>query len=281
MAPVFGHGRLRLYLLNLLAESPKHGYEIIQQLKERFQGLYAPSAGTVYPRLSRLESEGLIRHETDERGRKVYHITDAGRTELAARADDMAALESEIRESVSSLAEEIRDEVKESARHIQEELRAAAAEARTESKDRAATTGARPKQAPHDHDHAPSAHPPADRSQWGKDEWRDWKRAQNDWKEQWKDQWAAQWREHWQDEATRWQRFAQDSMDDWTGRRPRDRADQEQLDELRSTFLRFRDEVRTMAREHRPDIPVTPDQLNAAREVLERAARELRDIFRS
>jgi hypothetical protein len=218
----------------------------------------------VYPRLSRLESEGLIRHETDERGRKVYHITDAGRTELAARADDMDALETEIRESVSSLAEEIRDEVKESARHIQEELRAAAAEARTESK----------------RGHAGAEHPPADRSQWGKDEWREWKRAQNDWKEQWKDQWAAQWREHWQDEATRWQRFAQDSVDDWTGRRPRDRADGEQLDELRATFMHFRDEVRTMAREHQADIPVTQDQLNAAREVLERAARELRDIFR-
>jgi DNA-binding PadR family transcriptional regulator len=263
MAPVFGHGRLRLYLLKLLAESPKHGYEIIQQLKERFQGLYAPSAGTVYPRLSRLESEGLIRHETDERGRKVYHITDAGRAELEARADDMAALEAEIRESVSSLAEEIRDEVKESARHIQEELRAAAAEARSESSKRPT-----------------SMHPPADRSQWSKDEWREWKRAQHDWKEQWKDQWAAQWREHWQDEAARWQRVAQDSVDDWTGRRSRDREDREQLDELRSTFMHFRDEIRTMARERRPDIPVTPDQLAAAREVLERAARELRDIFR-
>jgi DNA-binding MarR family transcriptional regulator len=209
--------------------------------------------------LSRLESEGLIRHETDERGRKVYHITDAGHAELQARADDMAALEAEIRESVSSLAEEIRDEVKESARHIQEELRAAAAEARSESSRRPT---------------------PADRSQWSKEEWREWKRAQHDWKEQWKDQWAAQWREHWQDEAARWQRVAQDSVDDWTGRRTRDRADREQLDELRSTFLRFRDEVRTMARERRPDIPVTQEQLNAAREVLERAARELRDIFR-
>jgi len=117
-------------------------------------------------------------------------------------------------------------------------------------------------------------------SQWGKDEWRDWKRAQNDWKEQWKDQWAAQWREHWQDEATRWQRFAQDSMEDWTGRRSRDRADSEQMDELRATFMRFRDEVRTMARERRGDLPVTQEQLSAAREVLERAARELRDIFR-
>jgi|SRR2546429_1424779 DNA-binding PadR family transcriptional regulator len=290
MAPVFGHGRLRLYLLKLLAESPKHGYEIIQQLKERFQGLYAPSAGTVYPRLSRLESEGLIRHETDERGRKVYHITDAGRTELEARADDMAALESEIRESVSSLAEEIRDEVKESARHIQEELRAAAAEARQESSKRPTDglgdKGGRPQGERHSSEKASTTHPhpheypPADRSQWSKDDWREWKRAQHDWKEQWKDQWAAQWREHWQDEAARWQRVAQDSMDDWTGRRSRDRADREQLDELRATFMRFRDEVRTMARERRTDVPVTQEQLNAAREVLERAARELRDIFR-
>ncbi|GAA1960842.1 PadR family transcriptional regulator [Catenulispora subtropica] len=283
MAPVFGHGRLRLYLLKLLAESPKHGYEIIQQLKERFQGLYAPSAGTVYPRLSRLESEGLIRHETDERGRKVYHITDAGRAELESRADDMAALEAEIRESVSSLAEEIRDEVKESARHIQEELRAAAAEARSESSKRptydAGSMGRGHQGERHGSERA-STHPPADRSQWSKDEWREWKRAQHDWKEQWKDQWAAQWREHWQDEAARWQRVAQDSVDDWTGRRSRDRADREQLDELRSTFLHFRDEIRTMARERRPDIPVTQDQLAAAREVLERAARELRDIFR-
>ncbi|MBW8805181.1 MAG: helix-turn-helix transcriptional regulator, partial [Catenulisporales bacterium] len=201
MAPVFGHGRLRLYLLKLLAESPKHGYEIIQQLKERFQGLYAPSAGTVYPRLSRLESEGLIRHETDERGRKVYHITDAGRTELEARADDMAALESEIRESVSSLAEEIRDEVKESARHIQEELRAAAAEARQESSKRPTDglgdKGGRPQGERHSSEKASTTHPhpheypPADRSQWSNDDWREWKRAQHDWKEQWKDQWAA------------------------------------------------------------------------------------------
>src|ERR1051326_8226046 len=222
MAPVFGHGRLRLYLLKLLAESPKHGYGIIPQLKERFQGVSAPSAATVYPRLSRLESEGLIRHETDERGRKVYHITDAGRTELQARADDMAALESEIRESVSSLAEEIRDEVKESARHIQEELPAAAAKPRSESSKRPPST-----HPPHP---PPPPHPPntpntpADRSQWNKDDWREWKRAQHDWKEQWKDQWAAQGREHGQDEAARWQRVAQDSVEDWTGRRSRDRA---------------------------------------------------------
>jgi DNA-binding PadR family transcriptional regulator len=257
MPPVFGHGRLRLYLLKLLDESPRHGYEIIQQLKERFDGLYAPSAGTVYPRLSRLESEGLIRHETDERGRKVYHITEAGQSELASRADDMTALESEIRASVRDLAEEIRDEVKESARHIQEELKAAAREVR------AGAAELRP-----------------DRADWGKDEWREWKRQQHDWKDQWKDQWAAQWREHWQDESAKWKRIAEDSVDDWTGRRQRDRPDREQLDELRATFMYFRDEIRTMARDRRPDIPVTQEQLEEAKDVLERAARQLRDIFR-
>jgi DNA-binding PadR family transcriptional regulator len=271
MPPVFGHGRLRLYLLKLLDESPKHGYEIIQQLKERFDGLYAPSAGTVYPRLSRLESEGLIRHETDERGRKVYHITETGQGELAARADDMTALESEIRASVRDLADEIRDEVKESARHIQEELRAAAQEARTTASQASGPgSGSRS---------SGTADIRPDRGDWGKDEWREWKRAQHDWKEQWKDQWAAQWREHWQDEASKWRRVAEDSVEDWTGRRPRDRADREQLDELRATFMHFRDEVRTMARDRRPDIPVTSEQLEQAKDVLERAARQLRDIF--
>ena len=81
MSPVFGHGRLRLYLLKLLDESPRHGYDVIRELEDRFMGLYTPSAGTVYPRLARLEAEGLVTHEVTE-GRKVYRITDTGRAEL-------------------------------------------------------------------------------------------------------------------------------------------------------------------------------------------------------
>jgi len=73
MPPVFAHGRLRLYLLKLLDEAPRHGYEVIRLLEERFQGLYAPSAGTVYPRLAKLEAEGLVTHTT-EGGRKVYAV---------------------------------------------------------------------------------------------------------------------------------------------------------------------------------------------------------------
>jgi len=53
MSPVFRHGRLRLYLLKLLDESPRHGYEVIRLLQDRFMGVYAPSPGTIYPRLAR------------------------------------------------------------------------------------------------------------------------------------------------------------------------------------------------------------------------------------
>ncbi|MFJ4342129.1 PadR family transcriptional regulator [Streptomyces sp. NPDC088915] len=130
MPPVFAHGRLRLYLLKLLDEAPRHGYEVIRLLEERFQGLYAPSAGTVYPRLAKLEAEGLVTHAS-EGGRKVYSITDAGRAELAGRGAELDDLEREIRESVSELAAEIRDDVRGAAGRVRSEMRAAAGRART------------------------------------------------------------------------------------------------------------------------------------------------------
>ncbi|MFF9848688.1 PadR family transcriptional regulator [Streptomyces litmocidini] len=129
MPPVFAHGRLRLYLLKLLDEAPRHGYEVIRLLEERFQGLYAPSAGTVYPRLAKLEAEGLVTHAS-EGGRKVYSITDAGRAELAGRGAELEDLEREIRESVSELAAEIRDDVRGAAGRVRSEMRAAAGRTR-------------------------------------------------------------------------------------------------------------------------------------------------------
>ncbi|MER7950748.1 helix-turn-helix transcriptional regulator [Streptomyces sp. NPDC096079] len=130
MPPVFAHGRLRLYLLKLLDEAPRHGYEVIRLLEERFQGLYAPSAGTVYPRLAKLEAEGLVTHAS-EGGRKVYSITDAGRTELAGRGAELDDLEREIRESVSELAAEMREDVRGAAGRVRSEMRAAAGQNRT------------------------------------------------------------------------------------------------------------------------------------------------------
>jgi DNA-binding PadR family transcriptional regulator len=130
---VFSHGRLRLYLLKLLAEGPKHGYELIRLLENRFLGLYAPSAGTIYPRLQRMEAEGLVTH-TAAGGRKVYEITDAGRQELGQRSGELSTLEAEIHASVadlSSLANEIQNEVRGSVRDIKRELREQTREARS------------------------------------------------------------------------------------------------------------------------------------------------------
>lgn len=129
MSPVFGHGRLRLYLLKLLEENPRHGYDVIRELEDRFMGLYSPSAGTVYPRLSRLEADGLVTHEVSE-GRKVYRITDAGRQELDARKGDLDDLEQEVAGSVRDLATEIRSEVRGSVADLRSELKAAAKDVR-------------------------------------------------------------------------------------------------------------------------------------------------------
>ena len=133
MSQVFSHGRLRLYLLKLLEESPRHGYDVIRLLEDRFMGLYAPSPGTIYPRLARLEAEGLVT-QTKEGGRKVYQITDAGREELAGRRDELDDLEAEIAGSVHGLAREIRDEVRGTVRDLKQELRQAAREIRREQR---------------------------------------------------------------------------------------------------------------------------------------------------
>lgn len=105
--PVFAHGHLRLYLLALLNEQPRHGYELIQALSDRFDGTYAPSAGTIYPRLAKLEAEGLVSKEVD--GRKtIYRITDAGRQEVEERADELDEIENNVDSSVRRLAQELR-----------------------------------------------------------------------------------------------------------------------------------------------------------------------------
>jgi DNA-binding PadR family transcriptional regulator len=129
MTPVFRHGRLRLYLLRLLDEEPRHGYEVIRLLRDRFMGVYAPSPGTIYPRLARLEEEGLVTHD-EENGRKVYRITEAGRQELHSRGDELNELEQELSASVSDIVREVKEDVRETVRSLREELTKAAREMR-------------------------------------------------------------------------------------------------------------------------------------------------------
>jgi DNA-binding PadR family transcriptional regulator len=136
MTPVFRHGRLRLYLLRLLDEEPRHGYEVIRLLRDRFMGVYAPSPGTIYPRLARLEDEGLVTHD-EESGRKVYRITEAGREELRSRGAELDELEEELSESVSDIAREFGEDVRATVRSLREELTRAAREVRQNERDTA------------------------------------------------------------------------------------------------------------------------------------------------
>jgi DNA-binding PadR family transcriptional regulator len=129
MATVFGHGQLRLYLLWLLESGPRHGYELIVALSDRFAGTYRPSAGTVYPRLSRLEEEGLVVRVDD--GRKAtYELTEQGRAELAAHKADLAALEDDIARMVRERADQVRHDVREAMAGLRIELAGAAERAR-------------------------------------------------------------------------------------------------------------------------------------------------------
>lgn len=122
MSTIFGHGRLRLYLLKMLDESPRHGYEIISLLRDRFLGVYSPSPGTIYPRLARLEEEGLVTH-TEEGGRKVYRLTDKGREELRERESDLNDLEQEITDSVRDIARAVKQDVRSTISSLREELK--------------------------------------------------------------------------------------------------------------------------------------------------------------
>ncbi|WP_309603908.1 PadR family transcriptional regulator [Phenylobacterium sp.] len=78
------HGDLRFIVLALIAEQPRHGYELIKELEDRTGGAYRPSPGVIYPTLALLEDEGFIRPAAGEAGRKLYEATDDGRAALAA-----------------------------------------------------------------------------------------------------------------------------------------------------------------------------------------------------
>ena len=130
---VFPHGGLRLYLLLLLDDEPRHGYELIRLLEDRFMGLYTPSAGTIYPRLAALEDDGLVEHEVVD-GKKVYRLTAAGQEELASRRDEIVALAADAVQSARALANEIRDEVRSSVRDLRRELKEAVRDVKREER---------------------------------------------------------------------------------------------------------------------------------------------------
>ena len=88
----FEQGDLRFLVLALIAEKPRHGYELIKEIEERMGGVYAPSPGVIYPMLTMLEEMGQARLSAEGGGKKLYAITPDGEAELAANKDTVAAI---------------------------------------------------------------------------------------------------------------------------------------------------------------------------------------------
>lgn len=89
---MFDGGELRLVLLKLIEDGPRHGYDLIRAVEEMTGGAYAPSPGIVYPTLTMLADMELIAEQQSAGARKVFEITDGGREHLAEREDEVEAL---------------------------------------------------------------------------------------------------------------------------------------------------------------------------------------------
>jgi len=99
-------GDIRTAALLLLAEEPRNGYQIMQEVEERSDGVWRPSPGSVYPALQQLEDEGLIRSEEID-GRKLFRLTDAGEAQLKARDQDAPAPWEQMSGDVSNQVHEL------------------------------------------------------------------------------------------------------------------------------------------------------------------------------
>ncbi|WP_447763045.1 PadR family transcriptional regulator [Sphingopyxis panaciterrae] len=88
---MFDGGELRLVLLKLIADEPRHGYDLIRHIEELTGGTYAPSPGVIYPTLTMLDDMGLIEAQQSDGAKKLFAITDAGRAELDANSEIVEA----------------------------------------------------------------------------------------------------------------------------------------------------------------------------------------------
>ncbi len=89
---MFDGGELRLVMLKLIADEPRHGYDLIREIEAMTGGSYAPSPGVVYPTLTLLDEMGLIEEQQSEGAKKRFAVTADGRAHLAENADEVAAL---------------------------------------------------------------------------------------------------------------------------------------------------------------------------------------------
>ncbi|MEO7865742.1 MAG: PadR family transcriptional regulator [Sphingomicrobium sp.] len=89
---MFESGELRLVLLKLIGDQPRHGYELIKAVEEMTGGEYAPSPGIIYPTLTLLEDMGFIAEKKSKDSKKIFEVTDDGRTHLSENVADVEEL---------------------------------------------------------------------------------------------------------------------------------------------------------------------------------------------
>lgn len=95
---MFEAGELRLVLLKLIADEPRHGYDLMRAIEEMTDGTYAPSPGVVYPTLTMLQDMGFIEEKSGKGARKAFAATDEGMAHLAENAEEVEALFARLRE---------------------------------------------------------------------------------------------------------------------------------------------------------------------------------------
>jgi DNA-binding PadR family transcriptional regulator len=103
-------GDVRAALLVLLAEEPRNGYQLMQEIEQRSDGVWRPSPGSVYPALQQLEDEGLVRIAAA--GRKTYELTDEGRTHVEQHADELGAPWDDVKGDIGEGARELMDSMR-------------------------------------------------------------------------------------------------------------------------------------------------------------------------
>ena len=99
MGRFFDHGDLRFVVLQLIADKPRYGYEVIKEIEERLGGAYTPSPGVVYPTLTLLEELGYATVSNAEGSKKLYAITDEGKAFLASNQPTVQAILNRIAEA--------------------------------------------------------------------------------------------------------------------------------------------------------------------------------------
>ena len=115
---MFEQGDLKYVILQLIAEKPRHGYDIIKALEERSNGAYSPSPGTVYPTLTMLEEMGYVNATAEEGGKRVYQITPEGTQYLAANIGTVESIFERITQAVEPFFSPTMADVRTAMRHV-------------------------------------------------------------------------------------------------------------------------------------------------------------------